>query len=187
MNRKQNQVGTAVRSALVTCAIAATVAVVAPIATASVVSNGTGGTLCKAASGPGADVFYFSNLSAENISDSLQYLSCGFNSDINDANEPVATAQALNVAVYNTTDAVATFTCVVQTGNEGFGVRNTAVYSLDVAANDFDFIYSDENEVPAMPAPSNRFSPYTLSCAVPGGGKVGLINFWTKYNINPPT
>jgi hypothetical protein len=180
MNFK-HQTGTVMRSTLLTCAIAAAAALASPVAHALIVSNTTGGVSCKAANGPGADQFYFSNLSAHNIAGSLQYLSCAY-IDINRNQTPPEDAVASNIQLINAGTASGSFTCVIQAGTEG-GVVNSGIYTQTVAAGATGFIFSDAGTTPAMPARPDRFRPYTLSCAVPSQGKIGLVNMFLPGTI----
>ncbi|HXI15343.1 MAG TPA: hypothetical protein VNM48_03155, partial [Chloroflexota bacterium] len=95
MNRK-TQLGTAMRSALLTCAVAAAATLAAPAAFAAYIGNTTGGVGCNQASGSG-NLFYFTNLSAQNVTATGQFLSCLY-IDINRGVAPLD-ADATNVQV----------------------------------------------------------------------------------------
>jgi hypothetical protein len=168
-----NSLKTAVLSAAIAAILGAT-ALSIPQAKAAFRTAGNGGTLCKAAAGPGANVFYFDNRYAQNTSASVQYLSCQF-VDAYDVTTP-GNALYVNIGFGNPTASAATFTCAVQSGTDGYSVTNTAIMSIVVPANTpFSNFYLSSVTTPAIPARPNSFVGYTASCAVPAQGKVNMI------------
>ncbi len=143
-----------------------------PAANANLRLNATGGTVCKAASGPGAAVFYFSNLYAENTSATIQYLTCA----IPDIHETSELPSIVEIGLQNTKAVSAQFTCVIQNGwiQSGYTV-NTATYVQTAVANGYSNVEASAFSTPALPARSSTFSPYSLSCAMPTGGRLGLV------------
>lgn len=143
-----------------------------PAAKASLRLNSTAGSICKAASGPGAAVFYFSNLYAENTSTATQYLTCAFP----DMNESGEAPTALEISFQNTTAAAVSYTCVIQSGwlQNGY-VVNSATFTKNPGANSELNVFATSGTTPAMPARGSGFSPYSVSCSVPPGGRFGLV------------
>lgn len=140
-------------------------------ADAAVRMNLQASAACKAAAGPGADVFYFDTLYAQNTSGSLQYLTCGvpeFNPGTNRA------ADRVEVLVRNPTASSMTFTCVLQAGYSVGGVNN-AVANVTVAANSTGVFDFSASTTPALPARTSQYAPYTLSCAVPAQGRIDTV------------
>lgn len=160
-----------IQIAIVSALLGAGVAAL-PGAQASLRLNSTAGSICKAASGPGASVFYFSNLYAENTSAAVQYLTCAFP----DMNESGEAPSALEITFKNTTAAAVSYTCVVQSGwlQTGY-VVNTASYTRNPGANAELNVFTTPASTPAMPERGSTFSPYSVSCSVPPGGRFGLV------------
>lgn len=177
MNLKK-KMGLGMKSALATCALGAAFVLAAPSALATVYGYTTGGSACKAASGPGADVFYFTNLSAQNTSGSIQYLSCLY-VDVNRDNATTPSRVLLNLI--NPTGAPIDFTCALQAGNEGTSSVNTKVIQVTVPANSTAFPNQSGADVPARVA----YAGYTISCAVPPLGKVALLGVENPGTIAP--
>jgi len=143
-------------------------------AVAGVQLNSNGGIACKAANGNGAKLFNFGNLYAQNTSTTPQFLSC-FVPEFNPQSN--RSADQIEVAMINTTGVTAHFVCVIQSGYPEFaGTVNTSVYEFDVAPNDDDEVVSTSFSAPAIPARATRWSPYSVSCSVPAGGRIGLIS-----------
>jgi hypothetical protein len=174
---------TAVQSAVI-AAILGITALSIPEAKADYRGAGTGGTLCKAAAGPGANVFYFDNRYAQNTSASVQYLSCQF-VDVYDAT--VNNASAINVAYGNPTAAAATFTCAVQSGADGYGITNTAIVSASAPAGQaFGNFFLYSGSTPAIPLRTNAFVGYSMSCAVPAQGKITIVEIQIPGSVTAP-
>lgn len=159
----------ALQATIVTAVLA--FAVTVPAADATIRMNLIGSTACKAASGPGADVFYFDSQFAQNTSTSVQYLTCAIPEINPNSSRP---ANDIQVLLRNPTVASMTFTCVIQAGYSTTGV-NSAVYQVVVAANSEGGIYSSTGSTPALPVRNDLFGPYILSCAVPPQGRVDTI------------
>jgi hypothetical protein len=154
-----------------------------PDAKADYRGSGNAGTLCKAASGPGAQVFYFDNRYAQNTSASVQYLSCQF-LDVYDYSG-TGTATAINIGLANPTASAISFTCVTQAGTDGYLTTNSAISTVSVPANTaFQNIFLNAGTTPALPARPNSFVGYTVSCAVPAQGKVNMIEIQLPGSVS---
>lgn len=163
------------KAAMLTAVVAAA-AMLMPVANAEVWSNTSGGTSCKGSSGFGATVFYFSNQTAQNTSTGGQYLTCYVPASNDGSAESLSDVQIL---VTNTTGAVQTFTCALQSGYELNGANNnivTAIMNINVAANSGGNLHFTPSSTPVIPASASAYNPYTLTCLVPAGGKLGLIH-----------
>ena len=171
MDMKQLQLG--VLSAI-TSGVVALATLTVPSALAITPANGSGGTSCKGASGFAAQLFYFSNLYVKNTNANSQYISCLFPYTAD------ADANALNIGLANPTGADVTFTCVVQSGTDGYGTINSASSSVLVpASTTFGNIYMNSSTTtPAIPLRAGSFASYTFSCLVPSQGKVTMVNIW---------
>ncbi len=176
------------KTATLAAAIAAILGVTAlaiPEAKADFRTSGNGGTLCKAAAGPGAQVFYFDNRYAQNTSASVQYLSCQF-IDVFDATTP-GSAYAINIGYANPTASPTNFTCAVQAGTDGYDVTNTAVVSGTAGANTtFNNFFLNAGSTPARPIRNNAFVGYTASCAVPAQGKINMVEIQLIGSVLAP-
>lgn len=166
------------KSTLATCALGAAFVLAAPAALATVYGYTTGGSACKAASGPGAAVFYFSNLSAQNTSASTKYLSCMY-VDVNRDN--VTSPERVLLNLINPTASPINFTCVLQAGNEGTDIINSQLIEVTVAPNSTAFPNQTGSNIPARVA----YAGYTISCAVPSQGKVALLGIENQGTIAP--
>lgn len=143
--------------------------------------NANAGGICKAASGPGADVFYFDSQLVQNTSESLQYLTC-FIPEMNpDSNR---SATSIEVAFRNPTEAEIVFTCVIQAGYYQ-GEVNNSTFVIPVIPGGNAELYADSSTNPALPFRSSFYSPYTLSCAVPAQGQIGLISVRYPETASP--
>lgn len=156
-------------------------AVSAPQASAAIRMNANAGGVCKAAAGPGANVFYFDSQLVQNTSSSVQYLTC-----LIPEMNPISTRSATDIQVVfkNPTGASISFTCVVQAGYAPSTVNN-AVYVTPVPAGGIAQINSTGTSTPAIPARASSYSPYTLSCAIPAQGQIGIISTAIPESLNP--
>ena len=154
-------------------------------ASAGIRLNTTGGTSCKGSSGFGASVFYFSNQSAENTSGSGQYLTC----IIPTVQATVTTTPvSVELVVNNPTDVAGAVTCALQTGYEiGSNVSDvvTAIYNFPITANGYGFMTANAGSTPAIPAPNAQYDPYTLTCLIPAGAKLGAITIAMPGSLVP--
>lgn len=139
-------------------------------------SGSTGASAaCKAAAGPGAQVFYFDTLGALNTSAGTQYLTCNI-PDVGMGNGNITSnpISELDVTYSNPSTASVTFTCVFQVVGLGAGGAN-AVFSQTVAANTIGsfHVYSTSG-TPALP-PRADFNNYIMSCAIPAGARLDSL------------
>lgn len=167
-------------SLVVLCAMA-----VPQVASATVAGASGAAAACKAASGPGAAVFYFDSMGALNTSNVTQYLTCNIpDVDGGASNGGGSDIQELDLRWSNTTSASITITCVFQAINTG--TATNAVYTLGALANTPDnhrFIYTS-SDIPALPARVDQ-GFYTMSCAIPAGVALNMIKAYYPGNIGP--
>lgn len=129
-------------------------------------------SICKAASGPGASVFFFSAVGALNTSNSAQFLTCDVPML---GNTLSADANVINLHLDNPTAVARTFTCVVVVHHFGGTPDTSAVYNFNVAAGDNHFFESiTSTSTPALPLRGSD-SYYTLSCSIPAGTRMNSI------------
>lgn len=136
-------------------------------------SNAASG-MCKAASGPGAAVFFFSALYAQNTSASTQFLTCA----LSDPGHTTSGRAITNVNMHldNPNAAAVNFTCVVQLHH--FGASTTsAVYQIPGTANN-NHIQANFSSAstPAIPTRGSSDQFYTMSCAMPAGTRLVSID-----------
>jgi hypothetical protein len=168
-----------------TVAVTGLALVLALPASAGIRLNTTGGTSCKASSGFGASVFYFSNQSAEITSASGQYLTCIIPTVQATA---ITTPVSVELVVNNPTDVAGAVTCALQTGYEvGSNVSDvvTAIYNFPITANGYGFLAATASSTPAIPAPNAQYDPYTLTCLIPAGAKLGAITIAMPGSLVP--
>jgi hypothetical protein len=144
----------------------------AMVSAATIATNSTGGVGCKAAAGPGANVFYFSNLSAQNTSASVQYLSCLAGGAYEGSQGAAIKPTNINLNVVNPTATTPSMTCVLQSGLEGYGTTNYLVKTYTIPAN--DTTYSFNSSGTSIPD-AVSFGAYTWSCAVPSQLKIAYL------------
>jgi hypothetical protein len=161
---------TAIKTAA--CVIALGLVGASETVSASTATNSTGGAVCKAAAGPGANVFYFSNLSAQNTSGSVQYLSCMAGGAYEGTQGQAIKPTNVNLNIVNPTAGTPSMTCVLQSGLEGYGTINTVVKTFSIAANDTTYLFNSSGA--GIPEAVN-FGAYTWSCGVPSQVKVAYI------------
>ena len=155
--------------------------VAAPASVADVNMPTNGGMTCEGSSGFGAHAFYFSNTYAENTLTNAQYLTC----ELPTANANVATTPVtIYWFMHNTTGASINFTCAMQAGYNGSdGVVNTSIYQTAVGANGLEIGAATNATNPALPVANNAYAPYSMSCLVPPGGRIGLITVTLPGNV----
>lgn len=128
--------------------------------------------LCKAASGPGADVFYFDADYVQNTSTSTQYLTC----TVPDIDRAGGASEPTNIFLHfeNPSGVAKTFTCVAITRHGG-DPSAVSVMSQSVAAgNTHATMNFTAASTPALPLRGfNAY--YALSCAIPAEGKMVSI------------
>jgi hypothetical protein len=152
----------------------------ATVSASAIATNSTGGVACKAAAGPGANVFYFSNLSAQNTSASVQYLSCMAGGAFEGTQDTKAKPTSINMNVVNPSATTPSMTCVLQSGNEGFGSINSVVKTYNLVASDtFYGFNSFATDIPNAVA----YGTYTWSCGVPSQAKIAYMG--VTYPSNP--
>lgn len=144
----------------------------ATVSATNIATNSTGGVNCKAAAGPGAQVFYFSNLSAQNTSATVQYLSCNAGGSYEGSQSGGVTPTSVNMNVVNPTATTPSMTCVLQSGNEGFSTVNSVVKTYTLAA--FGTDYSFNSFTTGIPA-AVAYGGYTWSCGVPASVKIAYM------------
>jgi hypothetical protein len=161
-------------SLIVLCAMSAP-----QVAHATVAGASGAAAACKAASGPGAAVFYFDSTRALNTSGATQYLTCnvpdvdgfgGFGTDI----------QEIDLRYSNTTGAPVTITCVLQAINSG--VASNLVGSMTVPANSTDsylYVFTGSTPIPVR----GDLGFYVLSCAIPPGAALNMIKAYYPGTI----
>ena len=180
MSSKSSSLGTMIKAAL---AVGGLALIVAVPAAAEIRMNTTGGTSCKGSSGFGATVFYFSNQSAENTSGSGQYLTCELPTVFRAS---PATPNRVEVVFNNTTGVAGNITCAIQTGYE-IGASSadvvTAIYNVAIAGNGATLVDARSTSTPVLPVADSGYDPYTMTCLVPAGVKLGLIAVRLPGNI----
>jgi hypothetical protein len=165
----------AVASLVVLCAMAAPQVAQATVAGASGAS-----AACKAASGPGASVFYFDTTGALNTSTGIQYLTCNI-PDVDGQGGVGTDIQELDLRYGNTTGASVNITCVFQAINAG--VASNALYTLTAPANTSDnHLYIFPGATPALPLRGD-LGFYTMSCAIPAGASLNMIKAYYPGTI----
>jgi hypothetical protein len=172
MASKSSKLSNAIKVAVAVSGLALILAIPAA---AEIRMNTTGGTSCKGSSGFGATVFYFSNQSAENTSGSGQYVTCEIPTVFRAS---PTTPNRVEVVFNNPTGAVASITCAIQTGYEIAASSAdvvTAIYNFDVAANGVSALDARSTSTPVLPEADSGYDPYTMTCLVPAGVKLGLI------------
>lgn len=143
-----------------------------PATSQATVAFGGASALCKAASGPGANVFFFSATGAVNTSNATQFLTChvpmvGQNSG--------SDAQLIFLHMENPTPVARTVTCAVVVHHFGATSEAAAVYNFSLAANDNHFFQSlTPAGTPALPV-RGVDAYYILSCSMPAGTKLVSI------------
>lgn len=143
---------------------------------ATISTNSTGGVDCKAAAGPGAQVFYFSNLSAQNTSASVQYLSCMAGGAYEGLQGAAIKPAFINLNVVNPTTGTPSMTCVLQAGIEGYGTVNSLVKTYTIFASGTDLSFNSSGT--GIPDPVS-YGAYTWSCGVPAQLKIAYLG--TQY------
>lgn len=140
-------------------------------ATSAVRMNIAGPNACKSASGFGTNAFYYDSQYVQNTTNTTQYLTC----HIPEINPGTArSAEDVQVLLRNPTGATITFTCALQAGYSVNGV-NTSVFTINVPANDVAVLSAGPASTPALPTRTSQYAPYTMSCAVPGQGRIDAI------------
>ncbi|GAB2516327.1 hypothetical protein [Lysobacter humi (ex Lee et al. 2017)] len=140
-------------------------------------------SICKAAFGAGASVFYFDAEFAQNTSTGTQYLSCSVD-DIHDTTS-VQSPTNLNLHFQNPNASAATVTCVVVLTHPGLS-RSVASYTINVPANTgsaHSFSDIGPGSTPALPARTESLDMYTMSCAIPAGVKFNNISVQSPRNM----
>jgi hypothetical protein len=122
-------------------------------------------SVCKAASGPGAAVFYFDSVGALNTSSTIQYLTCG----ILDAGATAAGTDFTNIGLHleNRNGVTAQYTCVIQAHHGGSAATN-AIYVFNGSANNDHVLFNaSSGGSPAIPPRLTVDWYMTMSCAMP--------------------
>ena len=134
------------------------------------------GGACHAANGAADGKFTYSNNYLTNIGTTDQYVICHLQMDDDDS---VPLTHPVYLAVHTVAGATAgTITCVAQEGAFYTGASNTIASSsarsatLDVGLN--SNLNWDTN---LLTRPAIYYT-LTLNCKVPGGFKLGLIEYW---------
>lgn len=127
--------------------------------------------LCKAASGPGANVFYFDADYVQNTSTSTQYLTC----TVPDMDRAGASEPTYIFLHFENPAAVAkTFTCVAITRHGGDASAVSVMSQSVSAGNTHATMLFNSGSTPALPLRgANAY--YALSCAIPAEGKMVSI------------
>lgn len=139
---------------------------------ATTTAMGGASALCKASSGPGANVFFFSALGATNTSNATQFLTCHVPMI---GNSSGADSSLIFLHMGNPTAVARTITCVVVSHHFGTTSEAAAVYNFNVAAgNDHFFESLTPSSTPALPA-RGADAYYVLSCSIPPGTRLVSI------------
>jgi hypothetical protein len=136
-----------------------------PVADAVWRVHNAASSVCKAASGPGAAVFYFDSIGALNTSGATQFLTCG----LLDAGATVSSTDFDFVGMHleNRNGSSVQFTCVIQSHHGSLAAIN-AIYVFNGTANDDHVQFNAfDTSTPAIPQRATSDWYMTMSCAMP--------------------
>ena len=180
---KSQFLGSTIKSALAVGGLA--ILLSAPSAEAVLRLNTTAGTSCKGSSGFGAVAFYFSNQTAENTTGSGQYLTCNIPTVHNSG---AVTPNRIEILFSNNEAVAKDITCALQVGYEigssSSGV-STAIYNIALPASGYAIFDASSSSTPALPISGSGYNPYTLSCLIPSGAKMGVIAVQMPGSLTP--
>lgn len=154
-----------------------------PEAQATVRSVESASGLCKAASGPGADVFYFDADYVQNTSGAVQYLTCTI-PDIDGNSTGGTEPNEILLHFDNPTGAAMTFTCVI-ISRHGGSPSNAVVLNVEAAANANHVTAAAFSGFEPLVPSRNQNAYYALSCAIPSQGKMVSIETIWPGNLAP--
>lgn len=154
-----------------------------PSAHATVRSTEPASGLCKAASGPGAQVFYFDADYVQNTSSAVQYLTCTV-PDIDGNSTGGTEPNEIFLHFENPTSAAMTFTCVIITRHGG-DPSNAVVLTVDAPANATHVTTAAFSGFTPLVPSRNQNAYYAISCAIPAQGKMVSVETIWPGNLAP--